>query len=100
MAVRSRPEVDMSLGPFEFVVLAFPGQGLAPDVRTALECLAEAGDLRVADALVVRKDSSGTTRVAELRTGPSGYGAPSLESLGLAGRRSEERRVGKEWRGR
>jgi uncharacterized membrane protein len=76
----------MSLGPFEFVVLAFPGQGLALGVRTALDRLAEAGELRVADALVVKKDSAGTTRVAELYPVPAGSGVPSLESLGLAAR--------------
>jgi uncharacterized membrane protein len=79
----------MSLGPLEFLVLAFPGQGLAAGVQTALEHVTKAGDLRVVDALLVKKDRDGTTRSAELadvdelRSVQATYDVPTLETLGL-----------------
>jgi uncharacterized membrane protein len=79
----------MSLGPLEFVVLAFPGEGLATGVQTALERVTKAGDLRVVDALVVTKHGDGAASAAEvadvdeLRGVQATYGLSDLETVGL-----------------
>jgi hypothetical protein len=79
----------MSLGPLEFVVLGFPGQGLASSVQAALERVTKAGDVRVVDALMVKKDPEGGTSAAELadveelRAVEATYGLPTLETVGL-----------------
>ena len=79
----------MSLGPLEFVVLAFPGEGMATGVQTALDRVNKAGDLRVVDALVVTKHGDGAISAAELadadelRSVQATYGLSDLETVGL-----------------
>jgi Family of unknown function (DUF6325) len=82
-------EGAMSLGPLEFLVLTFPGQGLAASVQTALDHVTKAGDLRVVDALLVKKDRDGNARAEELtdtdemRSVEATFDLPTLETFGL-----------------
>jgi hypothetical protein len=76
----------MSLGPLEFLVLTFPGPGLAAGVQVALDRVAKTGDLRIVDALLVRKSAEGAVNgvelvdADELRAVEAAYG---LETSGL-----------------
>jgi uncharacterized membrane protein len=56
----------VALGPLELMVLAFPEPRLVDGARAAFELVERAGDMRIADALVVSKDKAGTVTSAEL----------------------------------
>ncbi|MEY9849271.1 DUF6325 family protein [Streptacidiphilus sp. MAP5-3] len=54
------------MGPVEFLVLAFPGEQIGPDVIAPLGALRRAGGVRLIDSLVVTKAADGTISVSEL----------------------------------
>jgi uncharacterized membrane protein len=56
----------VALGPLELMVLTFPEPKLADGVRSAFERVERAGDVRIADALLVSKDEAGAVSSAEL----------------------------------
>ncbi|MET0419537.1 MAG: DUF6325 family protein [Actinoplanes sp.] len=66
----------MALGPLELLVVCFPSTRLADGVVATLERLAKAGDLRIADVLVVRTDAAGGACPVELTEIPGLPGDP------------------------
>ncbi|MBB2941305.1 hypothetical protein FB565_001009 [Actinoplanes lutulentus] len=56
----------MAFGPLELMVLSFPTDRLNDGVRTTLDRLASAGEMRVVDVLVVRTDAAGGACAVEL----------------------------------
>ncbi|MFC1414672.1 DUF6325 family protein [Streptacidiphilus sp. N1-12] len=54
------------MGPVEFLVLAFPGERIGPDVVAPLTALRRSGGVRVIDTLVVVKAADGSVSAAEL----------------------------------
>lgn len=54
------------MGPVEFLVLAFPGEQIGPDVVAPLGALRRAGGVRLIDSLVVTKAADGTISASEL----------------------------------
>jgi uncharacterized membrane protein len=59
-----REETDV--GPVEFLVLAFPGERISPEIIAPLQALRRAGSVRLIDSLVVSKSEDDTVVVSEL----------------------------------
>ncbi|WP_328467652.1 DUF6325 family protein [Actinoplanes sp. NBC_00393] len=56
----------MAFGPLELMVLSFPADRFDTGVRTTLDRLTAAWEMRVVDVLVVRTDAAGTASAVEL----------------------------------
>ena len=56
----------MSIGPVEYMIVAFPGNRLKGEIVPALAELVEAGTLRIIDLAFVMKDADGVVVTAEL----------------------------------
>jgi uncharacterized membrane protein len=56
-----------ALGPAEFIVIAFAGNGFTGDIAPALAELVETGLVRIIDLAVVSKDAVGAVTVLEMQ---------------------------------
>jgi hypothetical protein len=56
----------MSIGPVEYMVVAFPGNKFKGEIAPALRDLAEAGTIRILDLAFVHKDAAGDVTALEL----------------------------------
>jgi hypothetical protein len=56
----------MSMGPLEYLVVAFPGSRFKGDIIPALKRVVDNGTIRVIDLVFVRKDASGNVTEVEL----------------------------------
>jgi hypothetical protein len=57
---------DMTLGPLEYVVIAFEGNRFTGQILSELRAAKEKGIIRVIDALLIRKDANGDIAALEL----------------------------------
>jgi translation initiation factor IF-2 len=57
---------DASLGPVEYIVVAFPGNKFKGEIIPALGDLVQSGLIRVMDLALVAKDADGSTVAMEL----------------------------------
>ena len=77
----------MSIGPVEYMIVAFPGNRLKGEIVPALAELFEAGTLRIIDLAFVMKDADGVVVTAELGDLDSevfkAFDALSPETMGL-----------------
>ena len=77
----------MSIGPVEYMIVAFPGNRLKGEVVPALAELVEAGTLRIIDLAFVMKDADGVVVTAEMGDLDSevfkAFDALSPETMGL-----------------
>ena len=77
----------MSIGPVEYMIVAFPGNRLKGEIVPALAELVEAGTLRIIDLAFVMKDADGAVVTAELGDLDSevfkAFDALSPETMGL-----------------
>jgi len=79
----------VSIGPLELMVLTFPERRLADGIKSAFERVERAGDMRIADALVVSKNEKGEVSsaeladVAELRAVSAAYHLSERATAGL-----------------
>ena len=77
----------MSIGPVEYMIVAFPGNQLKGEVVPALAELVEAGTLRIIDLAFVMKDADGVVVTAEMGDLDSevfkAFDALSPETMGL-----------------
>lgn len=77
----------MSIGPVEYMIVAFPGNRLKGEIVPALAELVEAGTLRIIDLAFVMKDADGVVVTAELGDLDSevfkAFDALSPETMGL-----------------
>ena len=77
----------MSIGPVEYMIVAFPGNRLKGEIVPALAELVEAGTLRIIDLAFVMKDADGLVVTAEMGDLDSevfkAFDALSPETMGL-----------------
>ena len=77
----------MSIGPVEYMIVAFPGNRLKGEIVPALAELVEAGTLRIIDLAFVMKDADGIVVTAEMADLDSevfkAFDALSPETMGL-----------------
>jgi uncharacterized protein DUF6325 len=77
----------MSIGPVEYLIVAFPGNQFKGEIIPALADLVEAGTIRIIDLAFVMKDADGAVVTAELGDLDSevfkAFDALSPETMGL-----------------
>lgn len=56
----------MSIGPVEYLIVAFPGNRFKGEIVPALQELVDAGTIRIIDLAFVMKDADGAVVTAEL----------------------------------
>ena len=75
----------MSIGPVEYIAIAFPGNKFSGAIVPAIKELQDSGTIRVLDLVVISKDSDGNVTAVELsETSPEE--AAALGALGIAGK--------------
>jgi hypothetical protein len=57
----SEPEVAMTIGPVEYVILGFPGNKFTGEIAPELARLISDGTIRVLDLVFITKDQDGNT---------------------------------------
>ena len=77
----------MSIGPVEYLIVAFPGNQFKGEIVPALQEQVEAGNIRIIDLAFVMKDADGSVVTAELGDLDSevfkAFDALSPETMGL-----------------
>jgi hypothetical protein len=77
----------VSIGPIEYMIVAFPGNQFKGEIVPALKELVDAGTIRIIDLAFVMKDADGTVVTAELGDLDSevfkAFDALSPETMGL-----------------
>jgi hypothetical protein len=77
----------MSIGPVEYMIVAFPGNRLKGEIVPALAELVDGGTLRIIDLAFVMKDADGVVVTAEMGDLDSevfkAFDALSPETMGL-----------------
>jgi len=77
----------MSIGPVEYLIVAFPGNQFKGEIVPALKEQVEAGNIRIIDLAFVMKDADGAVVTAELGDLDSevfkAFDALSPETMGL-----------------
>ena len=77
----------MSIGPVEYMIVAFPGSRFKGEIIPALQELVDAGTIRIIDLAFVMKDADGAVVTAEMADLDSdvfkAFDALSPETLGL-----------------
>jgi len=77
----------MSIGPVEYMIVAFPGNKFKGEIVPALKELVETGTIRIIDLAFVMKDADGAVGTAELADLDSNvykaFDALSPETMGL-----------------
>ncbi len=56
----------MSIGPVEYIAIAFPGNNFSGEIIPAIQELQDSGTIRVLDLIIISKDSAGDIRAIEL----------------------------------
>ena len=56
----------MSIGPVEYIAIAFPGNKFSGQIVPAIQELQEAGTIRVLDLVIISKDNDGNVTAIEL----------------------------------
>jgi hypothetical protein len=77
----------MSIGPVEYMIVAFPGNRFTGEIAPALEELVDAGTIRIIDLAFVMKDADGAVVTAEMADLDSevykAFDSLSPETMGL-----------------
>jgi hypothetical protein len=75
----------MSIGPVEYIAIAFPGNKFSGEIVPAIKELQDAGTIRVLDLVIISKDGDGNVTGIELsETSPEQQAA--LAVLGIESR--------------
>ena len=75
----------MSIGPVEYIAIAFPGNNFSGEIVPAIKELQDAGTIRVLDLVIISKDGEGNVTGIELsETSPEQQAA--LAVLGIESR--------------
>ena len=56
----------MSIGPVEYIAIAFPGNNFSGEIVPAIKELQDAGTIRVLDLIIISKDGEGNVTGIEL----------------------------------
>jgi len=75
----------MSIGPVEYIAIAFPGNKFSGKIIPAIQELQESGTIRVLDLVIISKDGGGNITAIELSEASPEEQA-TLAALGVEGR--------------
>ena len=75
----------MSVGPVEYIAIAFPGNKFSGKIIPAIKALQDAGTIRVLDIVIISKDADGNVAAVELGDA-SPEEAATLAVLGIEGK--------------
>ncbi len=75
----------MSIGPVEYIAIAFPGNKFSGAIIPAIKELQDSGTIRVLDLVIITKDEAGDVRAVELSEASPEEKA-TLSSLGVEGK--------------
>jgi hypothetical protein len=75
----------MSIGPVEYIAIAFPGNKFSGEIVPAIKELQESGTIRVLDLIIISKDGDGNVTAVELSEASPEEQA-TLAALGVQGR--------------
>ena len=75
----------MSIGPVEYIAIAFPGNKFSGQIVPAIKELQQSGTIRVIDLILISKDGDGNVTAVELAEASPEEQA-SLAALGVEGR--------------
>jgi uncharacterized protein DUF6325 len=56
----------MSIGPVEYIAIAFPGNKFSGEIIPAIKALQDSGTIRVLDLVIISKDADGNVGAIEL----------------------------------
>jgi Family of unknown function (DUF6325) len=56
----------MSVGPVEYIAIAFPGNKFSGEIVPAIKALQDSGTIRVLDLVIISKDADGNVTAIEL----------------------------------
>jgi hypothetical protein len=74
----------VSIGPVEYIAIAFPGNRFSGEIIPALQELVDTGTIKILDLVIIRKDASGDVQAIELADASAEEQA-TLGALGIAG---------------
>ena len=72
----------MSIGPVEYIAIAFPGNKFSGEIIPAIKNLQDSGTIRVLDLVIITKDAEGNVAAIELADATPEQGA-ALAALGV-----------------
>jgi len=72
----------MSIGPVEYIAIAFPGNKFSGEIVPALKELQDSGTIRILDLIIITKDGAGDITAVELSEA-SPEEAAALAVLGI-----------------
>jgi hypothetical protein len=72
----------MSIGPVEYIAIAFPGNKFSGEIIPAIKELQDSGTIRVLDLVIITKDAEGNVAAIELADASPEQGA-ALAALGV-----------------
>jgi len=75
----------MSIGPVEYIAIAFPGNKFSGEIIPALKELQDSGTIRILDLVIITKDADGSVAAVEMSEA-SPEEAAALAVLGIEGR--------------
>jgi hypothetical protein len=75
----------MSIGPVEYIAIAFPGNKFSGKIIPAIKELQDSGTIRVLDLVIITKDAAGDVRAIELSEASAEEQA-TLATLGVEGK--------------
>ena len=75
----------MSIGPVEYIAIAFPGNKFSGAIIPAIKELQDSGTIRVLDLVIISKDEAGDVRAIELSEASPEEQA-TLATLGVEGK--------------
>jgi hypothetical protein len=75
----------MSIGPVEYIAIAFPGNKFSGKIIPAIKELQDSGTIRVLDLVIITKDEAGDVRAIELSEASPEERA-TLATLGVEGK--------------
>jgi hypothetical protein len=84
----------MSIGPVEYIAIAFPGNNFSGEIIPAIQELQDSGTIRVLDLIIIAKDGAGDVTAIELsEAGPelqATLGVLGIETRNLLGQEDVE----------
>ena len=72
----------MSVGPVEYIAIAFPGNKFSGEIIPAIKDLQDSGTIKVLDLVIITKDEDGNVSAIELADATPEQGA-ALAALGV-----------------
>ena len=74
----------MSIGPVEYIAIAFPGNKFSGEIIPAIKALQDSGTIKVIDLVLITKDNDGNVAAVELADAAPRRRRPSRPSASRA----------------